>query len=424
VTRRLAAIRVSDVRRREVVMLRPNLRIPLGALTVVCGQQGIGKGTIVCLLAAEQSVDHGVIFLAEEDSAEAVLKPRLEAAGADLSRVHIVRGERFEGGVLLPNDTEELAAIAYETQTRLLVIDPWTNHVDALNIDKGHVRAALMPLARIAEECKLAGVLVAHPVKGAGAGDPLSEIAHASAVSQVARAAFWVTHDPECESGSHRLLSQVKANLSPFGPTLRFELAETYLPANGVEPAMTTVRAIARGESDLDYRRIRKLERDDAPDQSKLGEARAWLRHYLTEHGETPKPAVISAAGSAGHSARTIERAREAVADWRADPPGPNLSRLRSGAPSVAPVGAAGAPGVPVEVSLEEGVPAHATAGTPGASRTVTGEEWRTLADLLNERTANHQMSMDDAQERWRHAELLGPEEFALFVADLKDGPG
>ena len=246
VGRRLAAIPVGSLRRREPVMLRPGLNAPLGTLVVMCGQQGIGKGTITALLAAEQSHEHGVICLAEEDSAEAVIKPRLQAAGANLDRIYIVRGERLdEGGALLPRDTTELAEIAAETRARLLIIDPWTNHVDVLNIDKGQVRQALMPLARIAEECTLVAWLNAHPIKHAGQGDPLSEIAHASAVSQVARAAFWVTLDPDHgqdpTTNPYRLVSQIKGNLSRFSPTLRFELEETYLPVNGDEPAMTTV---------------------------------------------------------------------------------------------------------------------------------------------------------------------------------------
>jgi hypothetical protein len=59
------------------------------------GQQGIGKSIAAIDQAArETQLGHGVIFLAEEDSAGGVIRPRCEAAEADIDRVFIVDAVR------------------------------------------------------------------------------------------------------------------------------------------------------------------------------------------------------------------------------------------------------------------------------------------------------------------------------------------
>ena len=57
---------------------------------------------------------HGVIFLADEDETEAVVRPRLEAAGANLDRAFTLEATREDefGGVLLPRDTDERGKVA------------------------------------------------------------------------------------------------------------------------------------------------------------------------------------------------------------------------------------------------------------------------------------------------------------------------
>ena len=72
---------LSEVKRRRPVMLLPGWMIPVGTVCVLAGQQGIGKGTIISCISAHLSHSSGVIFLSEEDSAEATVKPRIEAVG-------------------------------------------------------------------------------------------------------------------------------------------------------------------------------------------------------------------------------------------------------------------------------------------------------------------------------------------------------
>src|SRR5947209_909244 len=88
---------MSDLRRRPVEWLWPGW-IPLGNLTVLDGDPGVGKSTLLLDLAARLSRD-GVmpdgaagpvapsILLSAEDGAEDTIRPRLEAAGGVMDRL-------------------------------------------------------------------------------------------------------------------------------------------------------------------------------------------------------------------------------------------------------------------------------------------------------------------------------------------------
>ncbi len=84
----------------ELVRWADAQRIPLGMLSLLVGQGGLGKSLLVDRLAAGWSrgtvpgdlygtpVD--VAIASAEDHRQAVIVPRLMAAGADLSRVHFI----------------------------------------------------------------------------------------------------------------------------------------------------------------------------------------------------------------------------------------------------------------------------------------------------------------------------------------------
>ena len=85
---------VADVDREQVTWLWPG-RIPRGKLVVLDGDPGVGKSTLT--IAAKVSTgspfpdgarpERGdVILLSAEDDIADTIRPRLEAAGADLNR--------------------------------------------------------------------------------------------------------------------------------------------------------------------------------------------------------------------------------------------------------------------------------------------------------------------------------------------------
>src|SRR5690349_13028507 len=84
------AVPLGAIEREPVHWLWPG-RIPLGMLTLLIGDPGLGKSLLSLYLAALVSENGGdVLILSAEDHPGAVIRPRAEAVGADLERLHIV----------------------------------------------------------------------------------------------------------------------------------------------------------------------------------------------------------------------------------------------------------------------------------------------------------------------------------------------
>jgi hypothetical protein len=114
---------VSDVQPKKLEWLWHS-RIPLGKVTVLDGDPGLGKSLISIELAALLSTGKpmpnaatadfhepaGAVFLSAEDDPEDTIQPRLALIGADLTRVVLLQAVRREDGISLPT-IADLSAI-------------------------------------------------------------------------------------------------------------------------------------------------------------------------------------------------------------------------------------------------------------------------------------------------------------------------
>ena len=106
--------------------------IPCGKITVLQGDPGEGKSTLILHIAAiltkGANLPDGnkikkpmtVIYQCSEDSKADTIKPRLENAGADCRRVAFIKDDN--GDLTLDDERIELAVKT--TGAKLLVLDP------------------------------------------------------------------------------------------------------------------------------------------------------------------------------------------------------------------------------------------------------------------------------------------------------------
>jgi RecA-family ATPase len=208
-------------------------RIPLGALTILAGQPGLGKSTITAELAARLSRGELVgdlaaertLFATFEDAAANVVRPRVELAGGDVAAVGVVR---LTGGDLLtlPLHVNALADEVERTGARLLVIDPLVAAIDD-TVDSNRdasVRRVLAPLAAMSERLEIATVCVMHFNKSQA--ELLLRVGGSIGFMGQARSALVVMADPEAADAddSRRLLAHIKSNYAAKQPTLACEL--------------------------------------------------------------------------------------------------------------------------------------------------------------------------------------------------------
>lgn len=270
-------------------------RIPLGKLTLLAGDGGLGKSTLTIALAAQLSHGSldgelkgeaaGTLILSTEDDAADTIVPRLMAAGADLSRVH-VQAEDPESGyapVSLPDDQEALVDVVETLGVRLVVFDPLTaflsERVDSFKDQS--VRRALGPVTAFARQRGVAVVGIMHLNRREGA-EVSSRISGSSGFRNAARSVLIFgadPDDPEAPDGSRRVIAQEKANLSRPGlasVVCRIEGA-TVRAANGA--SIETSRLVIVGNSTASARDV--LARRGADRAEDRSQAEVFLMEAL-----------------------------------------------------------------------------------------------------------------------------------------------
>jgi len=220
-------------------------RIPLGAVSLLVGDPGLGKSTTTLELAARLSRGQlegdlfgepvTVLLATAEDAIAHVVVPRLIAAGADLERVKVVavRRDGMTGGLMFPDDLPRLRDRVLAERPRIFIVDPLVAHLsDEVNSHRDQdVRRAVAPLARLAEEADLAVVGIVHLNK-ATAAHVLSRVAGSVAFVAAARSLLLLGPDPDDRDGPTRILAHGKSNVGPLAPALRLRIEAREIPGD------------------------------------------------------------------------------------------------------------------------------------------------------------------------------------------------
>jgi AAA domain len=173
------------------------------------------------------------ILSAEDDSADTI-RPRLEACGANLGRVHIIEAVRHKGCDLPFNLKLDLAALAAKVgpNAKLVIIDPISAYLGGIDShNNADVRGVLAPLAKLAADLGVAVVCVTHLNKSPSA-DPLTRVIGSTAFGAAVRTAFLIT--PDKIKPWRRLFLPLKSNISRACNGLAFHL-ESHVLGSSIE---------------------------------------------------------------------------------------------------------------------------------------------------------------------------------------------
>lgn len=234
-TRNLVAAPLALTSTRRIEWLYAD-RIPLRTGTILAGQGGIAKSTIISDIIAKATRGElpgtfygtpvAVGIISPEDDVESVLVPRLMAAGANLENVVNVSVTVTDDGgrswSTLPNIADDLPALGElvrDNGIRLLVVDPLVSIMSGNSISQSDVRRNFDPLSALAKEHDFALLAVAHFGKsGERAGDRLSG---SHAFRDIARVLIVAAVDEET---GLRVLTVEKSNYSPVQPSDAYEI--------------------------------------------------------------------------------------------------------------------------------------------------------------------------------------------------------
>jgi DNA polymerase III delta prime subunit len=290
---------MADIKREEMSWLvEPYL--PFGKISIVQGDPGTGKTTVMLAIAAaltsEGELPNGtiaepanVIFQTAEDGLADTIKPRLEDMGADCSRVDVID----ESGSPLSFSDERIEQAIIQTGAKLFIADPLQGFCQGSDMNSvGGIRPLMAKLGAVAERTGCAVVLISHLRKSGGqsAYRGLGSID----IYAAARSVLTVGKLPLDEN--MRAIVHTKSNLSSFGKSQAFGLDE-----NGgfcwLGDCDATVDEVMSGKP---------------KPESQFAKARRLLETKL-KNGAVPAIEIMQMADDEGISFKTFKRAKDAL---------------------------------------------------------------------------------------------------------------
>ena len=260
----LQVVRLSDLESRPIEWLWPG-RIAHGKLSVLVGDPSVGKSQLTADIASRVTTGRGfpvvtswgdivseskqttpgsVLLIAGEDDPRDTILPRLEAAGADVSKVALIEGEETtdkDGNVSVATLSIRSAVPKIEDlvdqigDVKAIIIDPISMYLGKTDShNNSDIRAALDPIVRLATRKGIALICVSHLNKGNGQ-NAMYRVTGSLGLPAAARSVFIIGRDPADEEGStRRLFLPVKNNLAEEGVGLEFSIRRVST-AQGVE---------------------------------------------------------------------------------------------------------------------------------------------------------------------------------------------
>ena len=214
-------------------------RIPLGKITIMDGDPGLGKSALTLDIAARittgspmpdgsPGVDGGVVILNAEDDEADTIVPRLNAMSADLTRVRILkmlRGSDGERQPEIPGDLTAIERAVKSVDAKLIIIDPLMAFLASTtnSFRDQDIRRALAPLATMSQRARAAALVVRHLNKNTQ-GNALYRGGGSIGIIGAARSGLLVAHDPDDETGNSRILAPTKSNLGPTATSLCYSI--------------------------------------------------------------------------------------------------------------------------------------------------------------------------------------------------------
>lgn len=333
-------LRLADVRSRPVDWLWPG-RIPCGKVTLLVGDPGAGKSLVALDLAARLSrgialpacqppaspgvclgeqndVNHprqsrglpaehapsSVLLLSAEDNLADTIRPRLEAFGADLTRIiTVTTADAVNSPLALPH-CELLVplvdrALDAAPDCRLIIVDPISAYLGrAVENINSEVRRIMSALNDLASRRQLAILAITHLRKKEGSA--LQRATGSLAFVAAARATWLITKDPA--DPKRRLMLPLKNNFAKDTTGLAFKIDASEDRISPTIEWSTEPVDTAADEALLPFRR-----RNGRPDVERADAVR-WLNDQLAD-GVRASTDIAAFAKANGFKDDTVRRA-------------------------------------------------------------------------------------------------------------------
>ena len=284
---------------------------PLGKLSFIAGDPGVGKSFITVFLASivskggkfpfsDNNTPIGnVIIQNAEDGAGDTIKKRLDIFQANHDNIYMVdlKKEHEDKIDLLLTDIEDLDNLFNELKPKLVIFDPITTFLGDIDMNSApKVRQVLRPIGKLAKKYNCAIVFIIHRNKGIQGGNQIHRLLGSVDFSAIARSIVSVGLSKD---QSESLFMHSKSNLSEKGKTIAFNLSDKGITWLGTRDYLID-------DEILNQQNYKETPRDIA---------RNFIIDYLSENGKSKYEDILASAKDYEISEKTLNRARNELKD-------------------------------------------------------------------------------------------------------------
>jgi putative DNA primase/helicase len=320
----------------DIEWLWPN-HIPLGMLTLIAGDPGVGKSFLSFYLAATVSaglpwpnssgleppppiddIDEefgfgnwkrpgSVIILNNDDIPTYVMRPRLSALNADLSKIKLIpfvwrsdsEGHEFSDGFNLATDLFALENVLCGLEDpKLIIIDPINSFFGRFDSCKyTRIHTALSPLIALASKHHVAVVGIMHLNKG-DSSKMIYRTMGSMAFPSFARTVWFVTSTPDASNNNRRLFIPAKNNIVENPQPLTFEIKDNRIVFEN-QPVNKSSKDISSSGTNFE--------------SFELNRSVDWLKKLLADGNPFPSKKIFALAEGYGFKNITLQRARKKI---------------------------------------------------------------------------------------------------------------
>lgn len=308
---------------KERIAWRSRGRVARGKMTVLDGDPGLGKSTMLMDWAARVSrgdplpdgdpqPERGVLLICAEDDPADTIVPRLDLAGADLRFVTLLSELPVtdEAGNIPDPDATRLLALPLDVplieqmikalDIGLVILDPLFAFLEEdikANSDQD-MRRALTPLSKALQRTHASAILVRHLNKGASSN---SLYRGGGSIGIIGVARFGLLVARSREDRDTRVLASTKSNLGPPPPSYAYRLVSV------AGEDVAKVEWLGSVDDSADDLLGDTLATDEQKEAASAAEE--FLTQYLSK-SPASRDSIIADAKKVGISIRAVDNAK------------------------------------------------------------------------------------------------------------------